>query len=92
MKSSYPSLTTSKTSSQQQFTGSFDKLKLESQLVAGSLSQTNSNNDTKIKQNRFANENEYQMDHSKRGIALIINNKIFDPRLDMVNIIIYLDL
>jgi hypothetical protein len=90
MKSSSPSLTTI---SSQQLTGSFDKLKLESQLVAGSLFQTNINANNKIESTtnntpRFADECEYRMNHSKRGIALIINNKNFDPRLDMVIYII----
>ncbi len=32
---------------------------------------------------RFADESEYRMNNLRRGIALIINNKRFDPRLDM---------
>lgn len=36
-----------------------------------------------ISKARFADEPEYRMTHSKRGIGLIINNKRFDPRLDM---------
>lgn len=32
---------------------------------------------------RFADEPEYRMNHAKRGYALIINNKIFDQKLDM---------
>jgi hypothetical protein len=93
MKSSSPSLTTTTTSSQQ-LTGSFDKLKLESQLVAGSLFQTNNNANNKIEPTtdntpRFADECEYRMNHSKRGIALIINNKNFDPRIDMVIVFLY---
>jgi hypothetical protein len=32
---------------------------------------------------RFADESEYRMNHSRRGYALIINNKIFDPKLEM---------
>ncbi len=34
---------------------------------------------------RFADECEYRMNHPKRGIAVIINNKRFDPRLEMVS-------
>lgn len=34
---------------------------------------------------RFADECEYRMNHSRRGVALIINNKKFDPRLEMVS-------
>ena len=94
MKSSSPSLTTTTTTSSQQLTGSFDKLKLESQLVAGSLFQTNNNANNKIEPTtdntpRFADECEYRMNHSKRGIALIINNKNFDPRIDMVIVFLY---
>jgi len=32
---------------------------------------------------RFADENEYRMNNAKRGTAVIINNKIFDSRLEM---------
>lgn len=32
---------------------------------------------------RFCDEPHYRMDHSKRGTAIIINNKIFDARLEM---------
>lgn len=32
---------------------------------------------------RFADEPEYRMSHPKRGFAIIINNKRFEPRLDM---------
>jgi caspase 7 len=35
------------------------------------------------RQGRFADESEYQMNHIKRGTAVIINNKIFDSRLQM---------
>ncbi|CAF0709543.1 unnamed protein product [Brachionus calyciflorus] len=32
---------------------------------------------------RFADEPEYRMNYPRRGFAIIINNKRFDPRLDM---------
>ena len=32
---------------------------------------------------RFCDEPEYRMNHARRGYAIIINNKIFDSRLDM---------
>jgi hypothetical protein len=32
---------------------------------------------------RFADEPEYRMNHAKRGYALIINNKVFDDKLEM---------
>ena len=36
-----------------------------------------------IAEPRFADEPEYRMDHKRRGFAIIINNKIFDSKLEM---------
>lgn len=75
----------------------FTKLKIDKETIASPIQQqqsqfvTNKLVEPIVKESeeiadrgRFADECEYRMNHSRRGVALIINNKRFEPRLEMV--------
>lgn len=62
---------------------SLERLKLKEQTES-----TKTNEESKIvweskNLGRFADEPEYRMNNQKRGVALVINNKRFESRLDM---------
>lgn len=90
-------------STSKNFMNNFTKLKIDKETIASPIQQqqsqfvTNKLVEPIVKESeeiadrgRFADECEYRMNHSRRGVALIINNKRFEPRLEMVrNLKIY---
>jgi len=64
--------------------GNLEKLKLDNQAEPINMHNYHTHNEIDAREvGRFADEPEYRMNHSRRGVALLINNKHFDSRQGM---------